>query len=1024
MTFVHLHTHSHFSPLDGAGKLAEMVDKAVKLGQPALALTDHGSMGGAMEFVRLCRDRGVKPIVGMEAYVAPQSRFEKKPIRWGTEEQKRSDVSKGAYTHLTLLARNAEGVRNLYRLHNLGWTEGYYHDPRIDKDLLAAHRGGLIVLSGCLGSELSVRLKLGHITEATELAASYQDIFGQHYYIEMMEHGIEEEQGISGDLEEIAHDLGIRVVPTNDSHYVNEHEDKVHDAVMCLQFFKKLTDPRYSSGTGYFLRSREEMRDAFGTEAYLDNTLLVAESVEDYGDLFAKKLRMPVAPNLPEGKVGDRTHGPTQEQHLRNICWGWLEDNGHGSLDDYDTRMEYELDTICSLGFAGYFLAEAAIINEGKDRGIVVGPGRGSAAGSLVAYALGITELDPLVFGLVFERFLNPQRASIPDIDIDIEDERHAEFRAIPVDLFGKEHVAAIGTYGTLGAKAALESAARVMGWPRSTADRLKGYLPPMKQGRAPKLEEIFDHYPGIVDENDGEIIELALGLEGLIRSSSIHAAGTIISPDPLTDLIPMRMVPKTQREKDADAWQHMVTAYQMDEVDGLGLVKFDFLGLRNLTNIKSTCEAIGLDYYSLPRTPDGCNDPKTYDLVAQGNTLGVFQLDGGGMQQLLRSLRPTSFGDISAVLALFRPGPMGTDSHNEYARRKNGKSPVVPIHPELDFDCLRDTYQLIVYQEQVMEILRVVCGWDYGQAELVFYALKKKDHAKLDAAKPAYVSAAEANGYSVDAIETLWQTLLPFADYSFNLAHTASYGLISYWTAWLKANHPTEYMSSLLGSVKDDPETLPKYLDECRRLGIPILPPDINDSAGGFTATTAGIRYGLSAIKGVGDAAFTALLRRRPYADLSDFFTRADPKVLNKGVLRALAKSGALDSLHPARHELVHDIERLGDLSESVRSGRGDSLFAVTFKPLPRGKKVQEEWAEWERDTLNTLVTRKSVGLVVPQPLDKSAWEYLHATLYGGSEVCYCLSYRGIPVADGVATLTETDRVTLTELGVEITDD
>lgn len=1010
MTFVHLHAHSDYSPLDGAQKIKNMVATAVALGQPAIALTDHGSMGGAFELYRQCNSQGIKPIIGMEVYVAPFSAEDKKPIYFGTPEQKRSDVSKGAYTHLTLLARNAEGLRNLYRLHDLAAEQSYF-SPRIDKSQIAEHSEGLIVLSGCLGSELSVRLKLGHLADATELAVWYRDTF-EHYYIEVMEHGIPEEQAIAPRLREIAVGLGIAVVPTNDAHHSVSGGAEVHDAVMCMQFFKKLSDPRYTSGTGYFLRSREEMAELGFSDTELDETLRITDLVEPYDSVFEKKLRMPTVPTVDGWDEND------QLCHAVDV-WHMMEHPEEADLPPlerpYQLRLFRELEVICDLGFAGYFLVEEKWVNAARKSGLITGPGRGSAGGSLVAYALGITQLDPLVFGLVFERFLNPQRASIPDIDIDICDDQHGQFKALAISLFGESYVAAIGTYGTLGAKAAIDGAARVMGKDLGVSQNLKGFLPSAKHGVEPKLSEIITVPGGVQD-----VYDLAVGLEGLIRSQSQHAAGVVISPEPLSGLLPLRRIKKKDLDEPG-AWTGKVTAYDMGEVDSLGLVKYDRLGLRNLTNIRRVCEAVGLDYYSLPRTPEGCNDPATYNLLARGDTLGVFQLDGAGMQKLLRSLHPTEFGDISAVLALYRPGPMGVDAHNEYARRKTGRAASVPIHPELSFSFLDETYGLVIYQEQILALLSEVCGWDYGEADLLFNAMRKKDHAKLEAARPAYEAAAALRGYSGEAVQLLWETISPFADYSFNRAHSSGYGLVAYWTAWLKSTYPREYMAELLGSVNGDPDKQGEYLAEATRMGIPILTPDINSSAGGFTPVAEGIRYGLAGIRGVGDKAFEALMKGRPYSDLRDFFTRADPKVLNKGVLRALAKSGALDSFHPRRHDLVHDIERLADVADGARRARGDTLFPPTYTPIRRGVRVQQEYEEWELDTLSVLLTKKQLRILIPTPLDKSGWSFLQSTLYGGTEMEYSVLYQGVEVATGSCSLSGEAVSSLEDLGLEI---
>lgn len=1018
--FANLHVHTDYSLLDGASRMNELVLEATALGQPAVATTDHGNLGGVYDLVKAAKAAGIKPIAGIEVYHAPSSREEKRPIYWGSPEQKGSDVSgAGAYTHLTLLARDSAGLRNLYRMHQLSYTEGFYRKPRVDLELLERYNEGVIVLSGCMGGAIATRLRLGQVEAAEALAHQFANIFGDRFFIEVMSHGFEEEEEVKQALFALAHRLHLPMVATNDSHYTRESDAPVQKALLHLQTFGAFGG---FSGSGYHLRSREEM-DALGLPAEaLDNTVLIAEQVEDYDDVFRRVVRMPSWTKADYDDEEDRFL--EDDESLTLEAYGGLNDrlNEAGrtpnNYQEYLARLQYEIDVINSLGYPSYFLVLADIIRWAKARGIRVGPGRGSAGGSLVAWALRITELDPLVHDLVFERFLNPQRASIPDIDIDVEDSRREEVRQYILDTHGFEYVAMIGTYGVIGAKRALEDAARVQGKKRALADRMKAKLPPARFGRMPGLSD-GDWVDNTKDED--EILELAVQLEGLRRNTGQHAAGLLISPVPIVDVVPVRKAAGGKENAETSAWEGLVTEFPMGPVDALGLVKYDFLGLRNLDIISKTMKYIGKEI-PLPTSPEECNDSATYELLRAGNTTGVFQLDGAGMRSLLRAVVPTSFADIAAVLALYRPGPMGANAHKEYAQRKNRRVVVTPIHPELDLgDILDSTYGLIVYQEQVLAALKKVCDWTYAEADLLFNAMRKKDHAKLNAAKPGFFASASACGTSEEAASALWDILVPFADYSFNRAHSAGYGLVAYWTAYLKANHPNEYMAALLGSVSGDPVRLAEYLDECRRIGIRLLPPDVNGSDTGFTPTPEGIRYGLSAIKGVGEKATAALVKRRPYADLPSFFRRADPKVLNVGVLRALVKAGALDSLHSKRTELINDIERLAELAGREKDNRGSSLFSYSYAPRYHGPDVHTDIEAWEQEVLGCKLSRPKKIIDVQTPKTPNEWEYIRAALAVGSDIEYELRFKGQLVAKGVCTLSPAVQSTLRDLGVDL---
>lgn len=974
--FAHLHVHGPHSLLDGLGPLDEYARRAAQLGQPALALTDHGSLSGAEKHWKNCNDNDIKPIIGCEFYVAPESRMVHSKCSWRpgdaarvAEDGEDPDLSgSGSYTHLTVLARTPEGVRNLYRLQAKGYAEGFYRKPRIDLELLGSHASGLIVLSGCAGSALSTRLRLGQDREASILADHYKSIFGDFFFVEVMHHGIPFEDALNRDLIGLAQRHSLPVVATNDSHYCNPEDASVHSALLCVQTQSTLAKPVFQfSGSGYHIASRAEMEGKPLPSSALDNTLLIAEMVESYDSVFERTLRFP-AVELPDG--WDESEA----------LWALIEEGLEGRLGevppDYWEQGRYEHQVICDMGYAPYFIPLHYIIKEAKRRGIPIGPGRGSAGGSLVAYALAITDLDPIQHRLVFERFLNPARKSLPDIDIDVAEDRRDEFVQLVREMYGDDFVAQIGTTGTIGAKAALKDANRVLGGTFKQGEALTARMPPAKFGRAPHISE----FTGPRDE----VYELATGLYGAIRNEGVHAAGVVISPEVVWEVLPVRKV------KGEGPW---VTGFDMKEVEGIGLVKYDFLGLRNLGIIDETLRSlrgVGIDA-PLPVVPDACSDPRTYELLGSGNTLGVFQLDSPGMRGLLRKLRPTRFDDISAVLALYRPGPMGANSHVEFAARKNSGvdwKREWAIHPELEEalkPALGVTYGLIVFQEQVLEALRVVCGWSYADAALLFDAMRKKNHEKMQATKPAYESAGRDHGFSPEALEALWETLVPFADYSFNRAHTAGYGLLAYWTAYLKANHPIEYMAALLSSVAEDPDRLLEYLEEVNRMGIPLLPPDVNISDVGFTPSSKGIHYGISAIKGVGEAVFSAVASKRPYSDLDDFFRRAPAKALNTGSLAALIGSGTLDGLTPYREELYVAREALSARALRDRQERRNGqrpLYQIGYGVGNSNLRSTEQRQEWERTYLSTVLTRSRVDLIPTRALTEDELYWLRDLL------------------------------------------
>ncbi|SCF26930.1 DNA polymerase-3 subunit alpha [Micromonospora viridifaciens] len=944
-SFAHLHVHTEYSMLDGAARLKDLFAEVDRQGMPAVAMTDHGNMHGANDFYKQAMAAGVTPILGVEAYVAPESRFHKQRVKWGRPEQKSDDVSgNGAITHMTMWAANKTGLHNLFKLNSRASIEGHYIKwPRMDMELIAEYAEGIIATTGCPSGAVQTRLRLGQFDEALKVAASYQEIFGkENYFLEVMDHGLDIEKRVRDGLIEIGRKLDLPPVVTNDSHYTREDQAEAHDVLLCVQTASNISDPnRFRlEGGGYYIKSAEQMRAVDSSELWLQgcrNTLLVAEKVDPTG-MFEFRNLMPRFP-IPEGE--------TEESWFRKEAFkGLARRFPNGIPETHVKQAEYELGVIVQMGFPSYFLVVADFIQWAKSQGIAVGPGRGSAAGSLVAYALGITDLDPLPHGLIFERFLNPERVSMPDVDIDFDERRRGEVIKYVTEKWGEDKVAQIATFGTIKAKAAIKDSARVLGYPYAVGDRITKAMPPAVMGKDIPLTGIFDpKHPRYAEageirglyESDPDVkkvIDTARGIEGLIRQTGVHAAGVIMSAEPIIEHIPLM-------RRDADG--AIITQFDYPTCESLGLLKMDFLGLRNLTIIDDAVKNIQLnhgkelDLLALP-----LDDKAAYELLARGDTLGVFQLDGGPMRSLLRLMKPDNFEDISAVLALYRPGPMGVDSHTNYALRKNGLQEITPIHPELEEplrEILAPTYGLIVYQEQVQRAAQILAGYSLGQADLLRRAMGKKKKEILDKEFVPFRDGCRERGYSDEAIQAVWDVLVPFAGYAFNKAHSAAYGLVSYWTAYLKAHYPAEYMAALLTSVGDDKDKMALYLSECRRMGIQVLPPDVNDSAGPFTPVGKDIRFGLAAIRNVGANVVTSIMRCREekgsYTDFYDFLSKVDAVVCNKKTIESLIKAGAFDSLgHPRKGLLaVHAdaIDAYADVKRKEAVGQYD-LFGAGF--------------------------------------------------------------------------------------------
>jgi DNA polymerase-3 subunit alpha len=926
--------------LDGAARLDDLFRRTSDLGMGAIAMTDHGNVFGAFDFYSKAKDAGIKPIIGMEAYLTPNtSRFEKKRVRWNDGGE--DDVSgSGAYTHMTLLAESTAGMHNLFRLSSRASMEGYYYQPRADRELLAEYADGLIGTTGCPSGEVQTWLRIGDYAKARESAAEFQSILGKDsYFIELMDHDLALEKRVRDGLLQLSKDLAIPVIATNDSHYVMREDAPAHEHLLCVSSGSVMSDPKRFKldGDGYYIRSAAEMRELWegrhGMKEACDNTLLIAERCE-VSFTEGNGTYMPRFP-VPEGHTEESWFRREVEEGLRRRY-------PDGVPTAVRERADFEVEVILQMGFPGYFLVVADFINWAKDNGIRVGPGRGSGAGSMCAYALRITDLDPLEHGLLFERFLNPERVSMPDFDIDFDERRRGEVIRYVSDKYGDDRVSMIITYGTIKAKQAVKDASRILGYPFAMGDRITKAMPAAVMGKDIPLKEIFDpehkrfgeggEFRSLYesDQDVKTVVDTAIGIEGLKRQWGVHAAGVIMSSEPLLDIIPL-----IRRPQDGA----IITQFDYPMCERLGLIKMDFLGLRNLTVLDDAVKNIERNRgETIVLEELGLDDPATYALMQRGDTLGVFQLDGGPMRALLRSMRPDQFADICAVGALYRPGPMGMDSHNKYARRKTGREPIEPIHPELAEpleEILGETYGLTVYQEHVLAIVRKVAGYSLGQADLLRKAMGKKKREILDAEFVPFEAGMLKNGYSKSAIKTLWDVLVPFSDYAFNKAHAAAYGLVSYWTAYLKANYPAEYMAALLTSVKDDKDKMAIYLNECRRMKIQVLPPDVNESEATFTPVGSDIRFGLTAIRNVGanvvDKIVEARVAKGRYEDFNDFLDKVDPLVCNKRVIDSLIKAGAFDDLKHKRRALVAIHEQAVDRYSSIKKDSGggqDSLF------------------------------------------------------------------------------------------------
>ncbi len=952
VSFAHLHVHTEYSMLDGAARIKDVVAAAAADGQPALAITDHGVLYGVVDFVKEAKTAGIKPIIGMEAYLTEGSRFDR-PV--GNANRR---------FHMNLIAWNETGYRNLLQLSSRAFLEGYYYKPRMDFDLLAEHAEGILATSGCLGGMVAQHLAPDSLSEegnkgqirdfdaALAAAGRFQDIFGKdNFFIEIQDHGLAAQRAIMPDLLEISNRIGSPLLATNDAHYTAQAEHEAHDVLLCIQTgsLRAETGRLRFDSRDFYLKTAAEMRRLFPEDTYpgaCDNTLAIAERCSV--DLDFGRILLPSFP-VPSGE--------TEVSHLRKLVEQGASDRyGRDAGPEVWDRVEHELKIIEEMGFPAYFLIVWDLIRHARENGIRVGPGRGSAAGSIVSYCLRITDIDPLAYGLIFERFLNPGRRQMPDIDMDFDERYRAEMIRYAAQKYGVDRVAQIVTFSTIKGKQALRDAARVLGHPYGVGDRVAKAMPPAILGREATLEQVLEppspdadstikdwyaNAQGLRDLYEAdpavrETVDAARGLEGLRRQDSIHAAAVVIAPEPLINVVPIQ-----QKGEGAE----VVTQYEMYGVESLGLLKMDFLGLRNLSIIErclelvedSTGQRVDIDTVPL-------DDPKTFELLQSGNTIGVFQLEGNAMRSLIRSLKPDSFNDVIALVALYRPGPMGANMHTLYADRKNGRAPIEELHPALT-DKLADTYQIMVYQEQVMSVAQEMAGYSMIDADNLRRAMGKKIKSVMKAEEEKFVAGCVAQGHEEKVGREIFGLIEHFSGYGFNKSHSSGYGLVAYQTAYLKAHHPAEYMAALLTATKRDKDRTALYLNECRQMGIQVLVPDVNESDSDFTVKDGRIRFGLSAVRNVGEGVVERIVAARAdrlFESFHDFVDRVDVSALNKRTVESLIKAGAFDAMGYPRKGLTVVYEQIldGTLERRRNEDMGQfSLFAGDAAAISQGR-------------------------------------------------------------------------------------
>ncbi len=937
MDFIHLHNHTEYSILDGAINIDRLVKKAVELGMPGIAITDHGNMFGAIEFYQKARKAGIKPIIGQEFYVAPGSRFKKEVARDSGEEV--------AY-HLVLLARDIEGYGNLLKLSSMGYTEGFYYKPRIDMELLEKHSRGLICSSACLAGEIPVNILKGNTKNARALAGRMNELFGKdNFYLELQYHGIPEQKIVNKEIIRMAGELSIPLIATNDAHYVAREDSYSHEVLLCIQTGKTIDDPSHMrfASSEFYLKSGEEMAELFAdVPDSIYNTRRIYEMVD-----VELELGNPILPNF---QVPDGYNLDSYMRHL--VDQGAARIYGTPLPEAVKKRIEYEIDVITRMKFSGYFLIVWDFINYARSIGVPVGPGRGSAAGSIVSYCMGITSLDPLRYDLLFERFLNPDRNEMPDMDLDFCADRREEVIDYVKGKYGEDHVSQIITFNRMKAKAVVKDVARVLNIPYGRANEISKYI------EGGTLREALDNSKELQDlHKDGDVgtklIDISLKLEGLVRSAGKHAAGVVISKGPLTDYVPLYKEPREGS---------VSSQYEKNTLEQAGLVKMDFLGLKNLTIIykcldlirQTTGETVNIEKLPL-------DDAKTFDLLQKADTKGVFQLESSGMQNILRRLGPTVFEDIIAIVALFRPGPLGSGMVDEFIKRKRNPELVEYDHPLLE-PILRDTLGVIVYQEQVMLISQVIAGFTLPEADKLRKAMGKKVMAIIDDLEAKFLKGSDKNKIDRKIAEDLYAKIKKFGEYGFNKSHSAAYALVTYQTAYLKAHYTIQYMTALLSAQPDRTDDVIQYINDCRVSGIAVLPPSINGSRFDFTIEGGSIRFGLGAVKGLGEKAIEAIVQARDakatFRTLHDFMERVGQAAVNRGVLEALVKAGAFDAVHGNRRQLMESmdiiLESAKRIQEDLVSGQGDLFGGGPSTPRQETFVLADvpDWSDNERLT------------------------------------------------------------------------
>jgi DNA polymerase-3 subunit alpha len=965
--FVHLHLHTQYSLLDGAIRLEDLIAKAKAHNMPALAITDHGNMFGAVEFYLKCKKAGIKPLIGCEVYIAPDSRFSRESTR---------GISEAAY-HLILLCENMQGYRNLSYLTSAGYKEGFYYRPRIDRQLLQEHSEGLIALSACLKGEVAMQCGRDRMDEALETARWYAGLFPDRYYLELQENTLPEQEIVNKRLMQVASELNLPLVATNDCHYLNREDARAHEVLLCIQTGKTMSDPSHMkfSAEEFYVKSPEEMQAAFSyAPEAVANTLAIAERCDLKLPLDTGEYHFPHF-DPPPGKNHDDMLEELAVEGLKQRMTTILAkypDMPPERQQAYFDRLQVELKCIREMQFPAYFLIVSDFITWAKNQGIPVGPGRGSAAGSLVAYAIRITDLDPLPYNLLFERFLNPERITMPDIDVDFCQDRREEVIQYVIEKYGRERVCQIITFGTMKAKAVVRDVGRALSMTYGDVDKIAKLIPDdlkMTLAKAlkqePQLSEMADSDPQVRD-----LLDTALCLEGLTRHASTHAAGVVVAPRQLEEFLPVYKDQKTGS---------INTQYSMKYVEMVGLVKFDFLGLKNLTVIENAVHLVraGKDpEFDITRLRD--DDRESYDLISSGNTTGIFQLESSGMKEMLVKLKPSCFEDVIAACALYRPGPLGCGMVDEFIERKHGRQQVVYDLPQLE-PILKDTYGVIVYQEQVMQISRTLAGYSLGRADLLRRAMGKKDPAVMAKEKEPFLAGAKAQGIDPKKAEAIFDQMAKFAEYGFNKSHSAAYALIAYQTAWLKAHYPVEFLAALLTCDMDSTDKVVKNINDCREQGIEVLPPDVNKSGLTFTVVGNSMRFGLGAVKGVGTGAVEAVLEARQegaFRDLYDFCERVDLRRCNKKVLEALIKCGAFDSTNAPRAAMMEGLEMAMNHGQRVQQERASaqvSLFGddELVRSGGNGHRLPDvpEWHDKEKLALE----KEALGfLITGHPLDR----------------------------------------------------